>query len=183
MLSMLGSLFMVGIKALTIVVPKAHKNHRLTFRSGPRIINSSVNENTRVDDYFKINEDFTHLTNVNGNDTLCQREDKELYACNKSPESIMFKIQDVTREVQFKDANGDCLTVGKYKRMDDSYEVVLEQCDADNINQIFILNKDHGPVSFSTIDRTNVTSVTENEVEEFRNKDRMFSDAYHSVVN
>lgn len=54
------------------------------------------------------------------------------------------------REVGFKNAFGDCLTVGKYNESNDSYNLVQKEC-ADNMSdQIFIVannNKEYPIVS------------------------------------
>ena len=152
----------------TVIAPKRHLNHRLTYIDGPKIINSSVHENTRIDDYFILADEFTYLTN---NDTsLCVKPNNDLYTCPKSSKSTAWKIDNVRREVRFKDAYGDCLTVGSYDVADDSYRVELKDCNDVDEDQIFILFKDHGKGFASEITNQNINSAQEEDKKKFRNQ-------------
>lgn len=161
-------LFVIGSYSETVIAPKRHLNHRLTYIDGPKIINSSVHENTRIDDYFTFPDEFTYLTN--SDISLCVKPNNDLYTCPKSSKSTAWKIDNVRREVRFRDAYGDCLTVGKYDVADDSYTVELKDCSTTDDDQIFILFKDHGKGFASEINSENVQSASEDEKKDFRNQ-------------
>lgn len=156
------------VLAETIISPKRHLNHRLTYIDGPKIINSSVHENTRVDDYFTFPDEFTYLTN--SETSLCVKPNNDLYTCPKSTKSTAWKIDNLRQEVRFRDAYGDCITVGKYDVGDDSYTVELKDCSVTDEDQIFILFKDHGKGFASEITAENIFSANKDEKNDFRNQ-------------
>lgn len=160
---------MAGVlAAVTLIIPKSHLNHRLTYTNGgPRAINSALNEKTRMDDYFTISD---HITNLpNRTKTMCKHGGRGLYSCNKhDPNEIVFDVRDSTREVRLESINGECLTVGPYDVSNDSYEIISAPCDDANTEQLFILNRDHGHDGRRTIDRLNITNISENELRDFR---------------
>jgi hypothetical protein len=161
-------MFLIYISTETVIAPKRHLNHRLTYVDGPKIINSSVHENTRIDDYFIFADEFTYLTNSDL--SLCVKPNNELYTCPKSTKSTAWKIDNVRREARFRDAYGDCLTVGKYDVANDSYTVELKDCSEADEDQVFILFKDHGKGFASEITSENINSVDEAEKRDFRNQ-------------
>ncbi|ELA42488.1 uncharacterized protein VICG_00587 [Vittaforma corneae ATCC 50505] len=169
------ALFLFFITALcsTLIIPKAHLNHRLSYhKNGAKFINSSVNENTRVDDYFDFPDSFSYLSSSEY--SLCRNSNNKLYICPKSIKSMAWKLEDIRREVRFRDPYGDCLTVGMHNLKDDSYNVELKECSEKNQNQIFILFSDHGNIKTSEITRKNINSVPENEKNDFRMKNIKF---------
>lgn len=161
-------IFIPVVSCITLIVPKNHLNHRLTYSDGPKIINSSVNEATRVDDYFFLSDHLTYLKN--SENSLCLKNNTELYVCPVSEKSVVWKIQDQRREVKFKDAYGECITVGKHNIRDDSYDVEIKTCSDNNDDQIFILSKEHGNGIFPVINGKNVNDISESEKELFKGK-------------
>lgn len=166
-------LFFTAVLCSTLIIPKAHLNHRLAYyKDEPRFINSSVNENTRVDDYFDFPDSFSYLSN--SEHSLCRKSNNKLHVCLKSINSMAFKLEDKRREVKFRDPYGDCLTVGMHNLKDDSYSVELKECSETNPNQVFILFNDHGDVNTLEITRKNINSVSEDEKNEFRTRNIKF---------
>lgn len=162
-------LFSISIVfAHTIIVPKRHLNHRLTYTDGPKIINSSIYENTRIDDYFNFADEYTYLTNSDV--SLCAKVNNDLYTCPKSSKSTAWKIDSIKNEVRFRNAYGDCLTVGKHDTDNDSYGVELKDCSKVDEDQIFILFKDHGKGSMAEINSENIHLANEDEKNRFKNQ-------------
>lgn len=160
-------LHMASVLAVTLVIPKNYPNHRLTYTNGPRIINSALNENTRMEDYFAIPDQITNLPNRAK--TMCAFAGRGIYSCSRhDSREILFAVKDSVREVRFEDINGNCLTAGPYDEFDDSYEVILTPCKSTNSMQIFILNRDHGHDGRRTIDRLNIASIPAKELRNFR---------------
>lgn len=129
------------IVGLTLVVPKTHLNHRLAYTNRPIIINSAVYKILNKNSLFNFSDQFTRL--VSSGKSICNKSDGALEACSNTSNPITWKIITSRQEVQFKDAYGDCLTVGKYNHEDDSFEVKKERCVSYNMNQIFVLDHDH----------------------------------------
>lgn len=157
----------------TLIIPKLHLNHRLSYRNGPVIINSSANEETRVDDYFKFAEDFTYLSNSES--SLCAQSNETLYVCPRSIKSMVWKIENLRREVKFRDPYGECITVGKYDLTNDSYGIEMKECNESNDNQIFILFGDHGYNGVAEISKKNAHWVSEEEKDHFRKESLRFN--------
>lgn len=165
-------LFITAVFCNTLIIPKNHLNHRFTYSDGPKMINSSVNENTRIDDYFSFSDQLTYLKNSES--SLCLRNNSELYVCPFSEKSLVWKIQDLRREVKFKNAYGECITVIKHNLRDDSYDVGIKTCSDNNNDQIFILSKEHGNGIFPVINGKNLKDITETEKEAFKDKYFMY---------
>lgn len=75
-------IFVNSITALALIIPKNHLNNRLSYSNGPKIINSSLNEETLKKNYFNLPDEFTYL--VNGGNALCSKNGVDLIACSKS---------------------------------------------------------------------------------------------------
>jgi len=163
---MIHLLFATALGA-TLIVPKLHLNHRLSYTDAPIIVNSSVNENTRPDDYFDLPDEFTYLTNTAL--SLCSKG-TQLYLCPGSIKSAPWKLEDIRREARFRDPYGNCLTVGPHNLKDDSYGVILKECAEDDEGQIFIMHNDHGSNITSEISFKNVRAVTEEEKTDFKQR-------------
>lgn len=169
MLYVLFTPFISGALISTLIIPKKLLNHRLTYINGPKVVNSAVYDNTRIDDYFGIAEQITHLPNAQK--LLCSVNKSDLFVCNDSDDKrVLFKIKDSTREVRFQDVDGNCLTVDDDNDpVDDSYAVKLSPCENGDSSQIFILNKDHGHIGeYNTIDRFNIGITTKKAKKNFR---------------
>lgn len=115
-------LFLYKIQALTLIIPKNHLNHRLSYANGLTIVNSAVHEQERAHDYFNLPEEFTYLEKEGK--VLCLGSNEVLNLCQRSENPVMWKIINVSREVRFKSAYNNCLTVGKYSVSNDSFSVV-----------------------------------------------------------
>jgi hypothetical protein len=163
-----------AINALTLIVPKNHLNHRLTYEKGIKFINSSVNDSTRINDYFNLPDEFTFLTN--NDESVCKTPSGKIERCPKSLDAIVWKVDNIKRQVRFRDALGDCLTVGKHDRAYDTYEAFTKECEEDNEDQIFILSQDHGDAFSSEINQKNSNFKTDDEKKKYLAKELPFSD-------
>ena len=115
-------LFISHILTTTLVIPIKYKNYRMSYKNGLKFINSAANESTRIDDYFKINDQITLLSNEGM--SMCATNEK-LDLCPTSSKGVrIWKIADAARTVQFRDENGDCLTVGPHDDMFDTFDVI-----------------------------------------------------------
>lgn len=147
------------ISARTIIVPKTLLNHRLSLSEGARAINSALNNETLEQDKFLIPTDFTFLTS--GENALCyETKSKGAHVCEKDEKRKPWKIVDSIRESRFRDINGNCVTIGPHNDSNDSYDLIMTPCDTKNLNQLFILNVEHGKPKVDTIE----VEVTNSEV-------------------
>ncbi|KAI5172475.1 hypothetical protein PAEPH01_1751 [Pancytospora epiphaga] len=163
MLKFMVWLYAAGVLALTFIIPKGLPNHRLTYTNGPRIINSAVDESTKVEDYFSIPSQITNL--FAGNKTMCKYDSKSLHTCSAgSLNEVFVEIKDRVREVQFSNIMGECLTIGAYDGENDSYDVFFDTCKDGNPDQLFILNKDQGHIGRRTYDRNNIRAVYRSKI-------------------
>lgn len=152
----------------TLIVPKLHLNHRLSYTNAPIIVNSSVNENTRPDDYFDLPDEFTYLTNSAF--SLCTKGANQLYLCPGSSKAAVWKIEDLRREARFRDPYGNCITVGPHNLKDDRYEVILKECGDNDDTQTFIMYNDHGNNITSEISEKNIRTASEEEKTDFKQR-------------
>lgn len=165
---MIFILLFTMVFAATLVVPKLYLNHRLSYTDVPIIINSSANDSTRPSDYFNLPDEYTYLSN--SSNSLCTKGTNSLYLCPASIRSAPWKLEDLRREVRFRDPYGKCITVGSHKLDDDSYSVSLEVCSEVDDAQVFILYNDHGNNVPSNISSANVMAVSNEEKDEFKQK-------------
>lgn len=173
-----GSLFAYILRttAQTIIIPAKHLNHRMTFSDGPLIINSSVNENTRINDYFTMDDQITYL--LNNNTVLCHsKSGDELSTCNRSSSNrVPWKIKDSVRKVQFENEAGNCLTAGEYTTSNDTFKAVEMPCDKNNPEQWFILNSDHGQLGLlHTLNHDNIENTSDALKETFIHQDKLYN--------
>ncbi|KAL6122676.1 hypothetical protein NUSPORA_00205 [Nucleospora cyclopteri] len=136
--------FIAVIKTRTLIIPINHKNHRLSLREKPIIINSSLNEGTRSKDFFKIPPVYTFLSD--DTHSVCYNHDSSniISSCKRTERRRPWRIIDAVREVRFQTDDNKCLTVGEYFEATDTYSVINMPCDLRNNEQVFILNKEHG---------------------------------------
>lgn len=166
-------IFFNKLKALSLIVPMEHLNHRLTYKNGIKVINSSVNDATRVDDYFNFPDEFTFLTN--NDESVCKTNTNGIQKCPKSLDSIVWKIDNVKRFVRFRNAEGGCLTLANHNRGYDTYEVIVKECDTKDNNQVFILSNDHGNFN-ADVNQFNAGKKTDDEKEKIKENDFKYSD-------
>ena len=159
---MRGIAILATVQALTLVIPRSKPNHRLTFRGGPRIINSAVNEDTRHMDYFNFKEQLTNLSN--STHSLCSYGNG-IIECRSRSSDTPWRVVDEYREVRFKTALGDCLTVGACDG-DRECKLQVEPCDAQNGDQVFILHQDHGLGRVPEINQRNVAYLSPEQKQE-----------------
>ncbi|KAM0681228.1 hypothetical protein GINT2_000426 [Glugoides intestinalis] len=143
-------LFIVSAVCTTLIVPLTQLNHRLTLHDTPKIINSALKGSNISIDYFNFPAVVTYITS--SDKSICYRNG-QFYTCPKSTKAKVWKLEDVEREVRFRDSHGNCLTLGKYNSQDDSFDVDLLECLYSNKKQIFILFKD--PIANGKIARIN----------------------------
>lgn len=167
-------LFIVSVISMTLIVPNNHLNHRLTYKSGPKFINSSVNDNSRINDYFNFPDEFTFLSN--NDESLCLVGNNQIEVCKKSNYSMVWKVENIKRHVRIRNANGDCLTLGEYNKPYDTYELIMQECKGDSNDQVFILSQDHGDVLGSEVNQGNANTFDHREKNKIINKGYEFSD-------
>lgn len=140
-------LFLTSILCLTVIVPYKNADYRLTYdiNDEPRVILSSINEDTISNDLFSIGWQSTRLQQ-NGV-ALCKGNGNKLELCDKEQDNpLVFKVDDMARTVRFKGENNKCLTVEESFPVGhkNDYAVEFIPCDQENENQWFVLNVKHG---------------------------------------
>lgn len=164
-------IILTAIHCLSLIIPKTHINHRLTYKNGPEIINSAITDNERGKDYFELPDEYTYLNNSDS--SMCYKESLGLYTCPKSIGSKVWKFDYIYRETRFRDPYGMCLTVDIHHKDDDSYSLNLKECKEEDENQIFILSKEHGNIR-SKVTGKSIISLSKEEKEDFENRNRKF---------
>lgn len=171
---MISTILLVNIiRGLSLIVPMNHLNHRLTYNNGIKFINSSVNDVTRVDDYFNFPDQYTFLSNQDK--SLCKKDGGEIFICPKSDSSVVWKIDTEKRFARFRDAEGNCLTLGKHDKAFDTYEAMLKECVKDDQNQIFHISLDHGDAFNDIGNQNNAYKMTDDERIKIKEGNKLFS--------
>ncbi len=145
----------------TLIVPKMKKNYRLTYYPYPHFIDSAVNDDTKMQDYFEIQETITNLSN--DGISLCNVNSFDAFfeLCSKTDFGLKeWKIIDTYREAKFKDEENNCLTM-LYNKIKNTHDLILSPCDENSENQIFIITADHGDKTKPNINVLNIDIITE----------------------
>ncbi len=139
---MLLLLLFTTVFCTTLIIPRTHLNHRLSYGREPRIVNNAITDILNIKDYFEMPEELVYLSNSEY--SMCNNKtNNSLYKCLKSIKSMVWKIENLRREVRFRDPRGKCLSVGQYDPSDDSYGVELRECNKEDEDQIFILHGEY----------------------------------------